>query len=203
MAKCIFHYPSQAVQPAEPCFLQPAGSSWLIMLSSSLALIVSVIPIIIDKLSCYMFLYVFICSSLPKIICEPSHLRDIWDSDSRTEDRLKLMQAAADPKAALGLSGDCGDPLGWGLANITPFFFFDLFAVFTMFYHVFTPLVNLCQSNLRRGTLSNGKSLVQFFWIETVGFPVPVQHVGHTVAHGILKMVNCINCNLPTPSVQI
>ena len=134
----IFHCPSQAVQPAEPCFLQPAGSSGLIMLSSSLALIVSVIPIIIDKLSLYIYVcfYIFIAAK-----------NNLWTkpetSETRTEDRLKLMQAAADPKAALGLSGDCGDPLGWGLANTIPILFVDLFGVFTMSYHVFTPPVNL------------------------------------------------------------
>ena len=34
-------------------------------------------------------------------------------SETRTEERLKLMPATADPKAALGLSGDRGDWTTW------------------------------------------------------------------------------------------
>ena len=46
-----------------------------------------------------------------------------------------------------------------------------------MSYHVFTPPVNLT-------------CVAEHFQMDSfsVGFPVPVQHVGHTVAHGILKI---------------
>ena len=151
-------------------------------------------------------LYVFICFYM--FIAAKNNL---WTKPPQRHLRLRFSDRGP-PETHAGCSWPQGctrslrrlrGSIGLRTGQHHPQFFFDLFAVFTMFYHVFTPPVNLCQSNLRRGTLSNGKSLVQFFWIETLGIPVPVQHVGHTVAQGILKMVNCINCNLPTPSVQI